>query len=124
VIQPGRKASATGRIDRGLWTTHDLAMDRSQGPPPISLHLAAQGCVPVVTSLATPTSWPDAIAFQPQNFLHSLLMVSLLAPLGYAFSLGIKAKNNPHRRLEQRKELIKGQYAQRPYVESPSPGAG
>ncbi|APD48180.1 DUF4079 domain-containing protein [Synechococcus sp. CS-602] len=58
---------------------------------------------------------PDAIAFN-LNFLHPLLMWSLLALSGYALFLGIKAKKTRTAELEQRKELIKGKYAQRHYV--------
>ncbi|NQV09933.1 MAG: DUF4079 domain-containing protein [Cyanobacteria bacterium] len=58
---------------------------------------------------------PDAVAFN-LNFLHPLLMWSLLALSGYALFLGIKAKKTRTAEPEQRKELIKGKYAQRHYV--------
>ena len=58
---------------------------------------------------------PDALAFN-LNFLHPLLMWSLLALSGYALFLGIKAKKTRTADPEQRKELIKGKYAQRHYV--------
>jgi len=58
---------------------------------------------------------PDAVAFN-LNFLHPLLLWSLLALSGYALFLGIKAKKTRTAEPEQRKELIKGKYAQRHYV--------
>ena len=58
---------------------------------------------------------PDALAYN-LNFLHPLLMWSLLALSGYALFLGIKAKKTRTADPEQRKELIKGKYAQRHYV--------
>lgn len=58
---------------------------------------------------------PDALAFN-LNFFHPLLMWSLLALSGYALYLGIKAKKTRTADPEQRKELIKGKFAQRHYV--------
>ena len=55
---------------------------------------------------------PDALAFN-LNFLHPLLMWVLLALSGYALFLGIKAKKTRTADAEQRKELIKGQFAKR-----------
>ena len=53
---------------------------------------------------------PEALAFN-LNFVHPLLMWSLLAASAYALFLGIKAQTTR----EQRKELIKGKFAQRHY---------
>jgi hypothetical protein len=55
---------------------------------------------------------PDALAFN-LNFLHPLLMWALLALFGYALYLGVKAKKTRTAEPEQRKELIKGKFAQR-----------
>lgn len=55
---------------------------------------------------------PDALAFS-LNFLHPLLMWVLLALSGYALVLGIKAKKTRTADAEERKELIKGRFAQR-----------
>lgn len=58
---------------------------------------------------------PEALAFN-LNFVHPLLMWSLLAGSAYALYLGIKAKKTRTGTPEQRKELIKGKFAQRHYV--------
>jgi hypothetical protein len=50
---------------------------------------------------------PEALAFN-LNFVHPLLMWSLLAGSAYALYLGIKAKKTRTGTPEQRKELIKG----------------
>ena len=50
------------------------------------------------------------------NFLHPLLMWGLLAGSGYALFLGIKAKKTRTASAEDRKELIKGKFAQRHYL--------
>ncbi|CAK6686464.1 DUF4079 domain-containing protein [Synechococcus sp. BA-124 BA4] len=55
---------------------------------------------------------PEALAFN-LNFIHPLLMWVLLALSGYALFLGIKAKKTRTADAAQRKELIKGQFAQR-----------
>ena len=55
---------------------------------------------------------PDALAFN-LNFLHPLLMGGLLAASGYAMLLGIKAKKTRTADAEERKQLIKGQFARR-----------
>ena len=57
---------------------------------------------------------PEALAFN-LNFVHPLLMWSLLAASAYALFLGIKAKKTRTGTPEQRKELIKGKFAQRHY---------
>jgi nitrate reductase gamma subunit len=54
----------------------------------------------------------DALAFN-LNFLHPLLMAALLAASGYAMLLGIKAKKTRTADAEERKQLIKGQFARR-----------
>ena len=56
---------------------------------------------------------PESLAFS-LNFLHPLMMWSLLGVSGYGMFLGIKAKKTrtaPD--AETRKQLIKGQYAKR-----------
>jgi uncharacterized membrane protein len=58
---------------------------------------------------------PEALAFN-LNFVHPLLMWSLLAGSAYALYLGIKAKKTRTGTPEQRKELIKGKFAERHYV--------
>ena len=55
---------------------------------------------------------PEALAFN-LNFLHPLLMWSLLALAGYGMFLGIKAKRTRTADAEARKQLIKGQFAKR-----------
>lgn len=54
----------------------------------------------------------EALAYN-LNFLHPLLMGGLLALSGYGMFLGIKAKKTRTSAAEDRKELIKGQYARR-----------
>lgn len=61
-----------------------------------------------------PLELPDNLAFG-LNFFHPLLMWLLLALCGYAMVLGIKAKKTRTASAEDRKELIKGQYARRHY---------
>ena len=58
---------------------------------------------------------PEALAFN-LNFLHPLAMWALLALSAYAMVLGIKAKKTRTGTPEQRKELIKGQFAKRHYL--------
>ena len=58
---------------------------------------------------------PEALVFN-LNFLHPLLMWALLAGSGYALYLGIKAKKTRTASAEERKELIKGKFAQRHYL--------
>ena len=58
---------------------------------------------------------PEALLFN-LNFLHPLLMWGLLAGSGYALFLGIKAKKTRTASAEDRKELIKGKFAQRHYL--------
>ena len=55
---------------------------------------------------------PTSIAFG-LNFVHPLLMWVLLGLAGYAMVLGIKAKKTRTASAEDRKELIKGQFAKR-----------
>ncbi len=55
---------------------------------------------------------PASIAFA-LNFAHPLLMWVLLGLAGYAMVLGIKAKKTRTASAEDRKELIKGQFAKR-----------
>jgi len=55
---------------------------------------------------------PEALAFN-LNFLHPLSMGVLLAASGYAMLLGIKAKKTRTAEAEERKQLIKGQFARR-----------
>ncbi len=55
---------------------------------------------------------PDALAFA-LNFVHPLVMATLGALSLYALYLGIKAKRTRLAEPDQRKELIKGKYAQR-----------
>jgi FtsH-binding integral membrane protein len=57
---------------------------------------------------------PDAFAFG-LNFVHPLVMAVLGALSLYALYLGIKAKRTRLAEPEQRKELIKGRFAQRHY---------
>ncbi|MFM8524300.1 MAG: DUF4079 domain-containing protein [Cyanobacteriota bacterium] len=54
----------------------------------------------------------DALTYN-LNFLHPLLMGALLAASGYAMVLGIKAKKTRTAEAEERKQLIKGQFARR-----------
>jgi len=54
----------------------------------------------------------EALAYN-LNFLHPLLMWSLLALAGYGMFLGIKAKRTRTADPEARKQLIKGQFAKR-----------
>ncbi|MCT0224578.1 DUF4079 domain-containing protein [Synechococcus sp. CS-1328] len=61
-----------------------------------------------------PIALPSSLAFG-LNFLHPLLMWGLLALSGYAMLLGIKAKKTRTAAAEDRKELIKGQFARRHY---------
>ena len=58
---------------------------------------------------------PEALVFN-LNFVHPLLMWALLAGSGYALYLGIKAKKTRTASAEERKELIKGKFAQRHYL--------
>ncbi|MCP9849625.1 DUF4079 domain-containing protein [Cyanobium sp. Morenito 9A2] len=55
---------------------------------------------------------PDALAYS-LNFVHPLLMAVLGALSLYALYLGVKAKRTRLAEPEQRKDLIKGKYAQR-----------
>ncbi|MCP9935155.1 MULTISPECIES: DUF4079 domain-containing protein [Cyanophyceae] len=55
---------------------------------------------------------PASIAFA-LNFAHPVLMWVLLGLAGYAMVLGIKAKKTRTATAEDRKELIKGQFAKR-----------
>jgi nitrate reductase gamma subunit len=55
---------------------------------------------------------PASIAFA-LNFAHPLLMWVLLGLAGYAMVLGIKAKKTRTATAEDRKELVKGQFAKR-----------
>ncbi|MBM5822359.1 DUF4079 domain-containing protein [Cyanobium sp. N.Huapi 1H5] len=55
---------------------------------------------------------PASIAFA-LNFAHPVLMWVLLGLAGYAMVLGIKAKKTRTASAEDRKELIKGQFAKR-----------
>jgi nitrate reductase gamma subunit len=50
------------------------------------------------------------------NFVHPLLMWVLLGLAGYAMFLGIKAKKTRTATPEERKELIKGQFAKRHFL--------
>jgi hypothetical protein len=50
------------------------------------------------------------------NFLHPVLMWVLLGLSGYAMVLGLKAKKTRTASAEDRKELIKGQFARRHYL--------
>ncbi|MBM5818052.1 MAG: DUF4079 domain-containing protein [Cyanobacteriota bacterium] len=50
------------------------------------------------------------------NFLHPVLMWVLLGLAGYSMVLGIKAKKTRTASPEERKELIKGQFAKRHYL--------
>ena len=59
-----------------------------------------------------PLSLPDSLSFG-LNFLHPLMMWGLLALSGYAMFLGIKTKKTRTAAAEERKELIKGQFARR-----------
>ncbi|MFQ6539374.1 MULTISPECIES: DUF4079 domain-containing protein [Aphanothece] len=55
---------------------------------------------------------PESLAYN-LNFLHPLMMWSLLAVSGYGMFLGIKAKKTRTADAETRKQLIKGNYARR-----------
>jgi hypothetical protein len=59
-----------------------------------------------------PVELPGSLAFG-LNFLHPLMMWGLLALSGYAMFLGIKAKKTRTATPEERKEMIKAQYARR-----------
>jgi FtsH-binding integral membrane protein len=50
------------------------------------------------------------------NFLHPVLMWGLLGLSGYSMVLGLKAKKTRTASAEERKELIKGQFAKRHYL--------
>jgi len=56
----------------------------------------------------------DSLAFN-LNFLHPLLMWVLLLLSVYAMLLGVKAKKTRTATLEERKDLVKGKFAQRHY---------
>ena len=58
---------------------------------------------------------PTSLAFG-FNFVHPLLMWVLLGLAGYAMFLGIKAKKTRTATPEDRKELIKGQFAKRHFL--------
>jgi nitrate reductase gamma subunit len=58
---------------------------------------------------------PTSLAFG-LNFVHPLLMWVLLGLAGYAMFLGIKAKKTRTATPEDRKELIKGQFAKRHFL--------
>ncbi len=58
---------------------------------------------------------PGSLAFG-LNFVHPLLMWALLGLSGYAMFLGIKAKKTRTAAPEDRKELVKGQFAKRHYL--------
>jgi hypothetical protein len=55
---------------------------------------------------------PSTLAYD-LNFLHPLLMWALLGLSGYSMFLGIKAKKTRTAPAEERKELVKGQFAKR-----------
>jgi hypothetical protein len=61
---------------------------------------------------ALPIALPSALAYN-LNFVHPLLMWVLLGLSGYAMVLGIRAKKTRTADAEQRKLLIKGQFARR-----------
>jgi hypothetical protein len=61
-----------------------------------------------------PVELPGPLAFG-LNFVHPLLMWTLLALSGYAMVLGIKAKKTRTADAETRKQLIAGQFARRHY---------
>jgi hypothetical protein len=50
------------------------------------------------------------------NFLHPVLMWVLLGLAGYAMVLGVKAKKTRTASAEERKELVKGQFARRHHL--------
>ncbi|MFN7677776.1 MAG: DUF4079 domain-containing protein [Cyanobacteriota bacterium] len=50
------------------------------------------------------------------NFLHPVLMWGLLGLAGYSMVLGLKAKKTRTASAEERKDLIKGQFARRHYL--------
>jgi len=58
---------------------------------------------------------PASLAYN-LNFLHPLLMWALLALSGYAMVLGLQAKKTRTASAEDRKQLIKGQYARRHFL--------
>ena len=58
---------------------------------------------------------PPSLAYG-LSFVHPLLMWVLLGLSGYALLLGIRAKKTRTASAEERKELIKGQYARRHFV--------
>ena len=55
---------------------------------------------------------PSTLAYD-LNFLHPLLMWALLGLSGYSMFLGIKAKKTRTAPAEERKEMVKGQFAKR-----------
>jgi len=61
---------------------------------------------------ALPAAFPASLAFG-LSFVHPLLMLGLLGLAAYAMVLGIKAKKARTASAEDRKELIKGQFAKR-----------
>ena len=58
---------------------------------------------------------PPALA-RNLNFLHPVLMWGLLGLASYSMVLGIKAKKTRTADAEERKQLVKGQFARRHYL--------
>jgi hypothetical protein len=50
------------------------------------------------------------------NFLHPVMMWGLLGLAGYSMVLGLKAKKTRTADAEERKQLVKGQFARRHYL--------
>jgi len=109
-----RRQAARRRIDRGLWTTHDLAMIGQQAPP-FSCIKRPQGCVPSCNFASTPHLSCQTPSLQPSTSSilveWSLLALSGLLP----FSWAIKAKEKHARpkldnaRTDQRQVRPSGQ---------------
>ena len=58
---------------------------------------------------------PPSLAYN-LNFLHPLLMWGLLGLATYSMVLGLKAKKTRTSDAEERKQLVKGQFARRHYL--------
>jgi hypothetical protein len=58
---------------------------------------------------------PPSLAYN-LNFLHPLLMWGLLGLATYSMVLGLKAKKTRTADAEERKQLVKGQFARRHYL--------
>ena len=80
------------------------------------ISLAPLGAVSLAPLGAVPAdALPPSLAYA-LSFFHPILMWVLLGLSGYALVLGIRAKKTRTATAEERKELIKGQYARRHFL--------